>query len=171
MRVTLMVLATLLLLIGGGIGGLLTWRDLRDAGDIEELTGGSRDEAIAAAKLVGGETGKEALEMMELPGKLKIGAVPAALAGLLAIVLLVAMYRGRGVGTFAGALAIAAVAAVLLNPHYDTGKFGPAPARSIAIFLAGFAIAGALLAFLADRMRQGRAARAPIRGAAASPLA
>jgi hypothetical protein len=156
MRVTLIVFAGLLLVIAAGIGGILGGRNLSDASKIEEMKDAKALVNLAAS--AGSQEGKMAKDIMERGGQLKTGAIPAFLTAVLALVLFILVFVKRGVALTASGILLTSIVSVLLNPNFDTGKYGPASPRSIAIALACFGVFGALSAFGAEQIRRRRAA-------------
>jgi hypothetical protein len=51
-------------------------------------------------------------------------------------------------------LIILSIIMILVNPGYDTGPFGPAPARTLAIIFGIAAVLGAIFSITLAKMRQ-----------------
>jgi hypothetical protein len=152
MRVTLIVFASLFLLISAGVGFVLGYRNFKDADDLAEHSA-----ELEMAKALGI---KEAAGLASVtPSKLKLGGAVAGLAAMAALALLVMTFAKKAVVPSALVVFGLCAVAIFTNPHYETGPFGPASARSIAIVFAVLCAAGTLAAFGAEKIRQIRLAR------------
>jgi hypothetical protein len=156
MRIAAIIIATLCLLVSGGLGLVRSSTNFKDAKDLGEVASVNK-ELVSVAKAAKIE-GASVLEVK--PGALKRGGVGFIFVGVLSIITLISIFVKRGVPIFAGALAAVALISIILNPQYDTGSMGPMSARNAAILVGVFAMIGAGFAFLADRIRLRRAARA-----------
>jgi hypothetical protein len=157
MRILTVILATLLLLGATGLGLLGTNRSLKDAKDIDRLYQPMRAEIGVAAK-AGDASARKLQAIGEKTGALRAGAVAFALAALAALALLVMTYVNRRVGTGVAVVAVAALAAIVINPAYDLGPGAPASARSLAYVVGALAVLGAGCAFGAAALKKPRAA-------------
>jgi hypothetical protein len=159
MRIALIVVATLFLVAAMGLGGILALRNYSDATKISKITGDLEQLTATAGKDAPAEV-KQAKEVLEKVGQLRTGALPALLTGLLALGLLVMQFVKKGVFPIAGAIILAGVLSIVLNPHFDTGPLGPASPRSMAIVLTVLAAIGAGASFGAEMIRRHRLAAA-----------
>ena len=88
------------------------------------------------------------------------GAVRAAYGGLLVavlslLVMILTFAKKSGPLVIVGGLTIlASVVFILISPSYDTGKYGPANARQIAMLYGIPALIGGLCGILADKFRK-----------------
>jgi uncharacterized membrane protein YraQ (UPF0718 family) len=142
----------MLLLGTAGLGGLLAARNISDARSLSSVQNQAEGVLGEAAKAGIKEVGQAAA----LGGQLRVGAIPAILAATLAFALLILVFVKKGVLHLAAGVAVAGAVAVAFNPQYETGAYGPASARSLAIVLAVLGMLGALCAFGAEQLRRRR---------------
>ncbi|MFH2006130.1 MAG: hypothetical protein ABI333_06055 [bacterium] len=158
MRITALVIATIMLLLTAGVGLLGTNRSLKDATDIDKIVKPVKAQinALAAA---GNADAKRLKDLAGKTGRLRGGAVLFGLTALLAIGLIVMMFLNKYVIYTAGGLAILAILSILVNPSYDMGPTAPASARSLAIFVGVVAALGAGAAYGASALKARKLAK------------
>lgn len=159
MKRFLTVLSALILIVGVIATGLLTWRDFRDGGQLAEV----EKKVEAADTQAGGGAAKDMYKgLLKNAGidvsssRLTIAGLFSALTLLLTLAALVLLFMAKPDKTkIVGlALIVFAVIMIFVNPSYNTGPYGPADARTIAMIAGAFAIVGAAGSLLVSRMRQ-----------------
>jgi hypothetical protein len=158
MKRFLTVLSALILIVGVIATGLLTWRDFRDGGQLAEV-----EKKVEAADTQAGGAAKDMYKgLLKNAGidvsssRLTIAGLFSALTLLLTLAALVLLFMAKPDKTkIVGlALIVFAVIMIFINPSYNTGPYGPADARTIAMTAGAFAIVGAAGSLLVSRMRQ-----------------
>ncbi len=158
MRITLIIVAVVCLLVTMGLGGILAGRNINDASDIEKLTK-KNSKLLKLATALGSKDAKKVTDIQEKTGALRIGAGALAVLVLASLALFIMLFMKKGITILTGSVILLAVLSIFLNPHYETGAYGPASARSVAIAVGIFAIIGALASFGADQLRMRRAGK------------
>ncbi len=153
MRIAAIIVATLLLLASAGLGLARSSTNFKDAKDMASV-----DKDLVKVAQQAHVPGAGVLEVK--PAALKRGGMGLILTGILSLTLLVAVFVKRGVPHIAAALILAALITIVLSPQYDVGPLQAMSARSAAIVVGVLGGAGALFAFLADRIRVRRLATA-----------
>ncbi len=150
MRTTLFVLSSLFLVLTALMSlniARFNFRDVENAPRLSERLGSMKVTSATAAKR---DELKEELD--SLTGDLQRGAAAALATGLVALFTLGGLYMRKWLSYSVPALIVVGLLAIPLNPYFE--RHAPAPPRTLALVLAGLAVAGAVAAFSADRTRR-----------------
>lgn len=158
MKRFLIVLSALLLIIGVIATGLLTWRDFRDGGQLAEV-----EKQVESLGSQAGGTAKDVYKgLLKNAGlditssRLTIAGVFSGITLLLVLVVLVLLFMAKPDKSmiFGVALIVFAAVMIFINPSYETGPYGPADARSIAMIAGIFSIVGAAGSLVVSKLKQ-----------------
>lgn len=157
MKKLLVVLSVIFLIIAAAGTGILTWRDFRDGSELAKLE--TEMDKASTQTGVGKSVFKQALKEKGLDvsaSKFTFAGIVTALTFLVCIAVFILVFMKKpNISVYAGiGLIIISIIMILVNPGYDTGPFGPAPARTLAIIFGIAAILGAICSMILAKMRQ-----------------
>jgi drug/metabolite transporter (DMT)-like permease len=157
MKKLLVVLSVIFLIIAVAGTGILTWRDFRDGSDLAKLE--KEMDKASTQSGVGKSVFKEALKQkgLDISGsRFTLAGIFTALTFLICLAAFILLLMKKpDISVYAGiGLIIFTIIMILVNPGYDTGPYGPAPARTLAIIIGVFAILGAICSIALAKKRQ-----------------
>ena len=157
MKKLLVVFSVIFLIIAAAGTGILTWRDFRDGSDLAKLE--TEMDKTSTQTGVGKSIFKEALKQKGLDisaSRFTFAGIVTALTFLVCLAVFILVFMKKpDISVYAGiGLIIFTIIMILVNPGYDTGPYGPAPARTLAIIIGAAAILGAICSITLAKKRQ-----------------
>jgi magnesium-transporting ATPase (P-type) len=157
MKKLMVVLSVIFLIIAAAGTGILSWRDFGDGADLAKIE--KEMDKASTQSGVGKAVFKQALKEKGLDvsaSKFTFAGIVTALTFLVCLAAFILVFMKKpNISVYAGiVLIIFSIIMILVNPVYDTGPFGPTPARTLAIIFGAVAILGAIFSMTLAKMRQ-----------------
>lgn len=145
------IASSFLLFVGGCTGFLLSWRSLRDAGEVAKLN--ATLHAMAGMELIDAADIADFVPLARIsPARLRVAAVADLLVALASLGLIPMLLARKSASRSAATVAGFAGLVIFLNPGWDCDwPGGPPSHRSVAVAVAIFVISGAVTAWSSGR--------------------